>query len=189
MPREFRGSSRPSSRFQPVGVHFFGLKVSEYPSCLPITSTDLHQVRIAENSMLIFFFVVYALLVYVFVSRLPVSRSLSFSFTSQPSGYAADRWSRSKVIRLGTFLGALAGAMTLLALFMGGSDMKQYGLLTAALAFWGAFDGAITSPMQALYADSVPLGQRDVAFMRLFAAQVRHRHRSCSWRSKLCQNF
>merc|ERR1719399_2555129 len=61
-----------------------------------------------------------------------------------------------------------AGATFYALLDVGGG--RAYLAICGAMALWGVGGGIISGPVQALFADSVPRGERSRAYTRLFAA-------------------
>ncbi|KAL4125562.1 hypothetical protein PRIC2_009144 [Phytophthora ramorum] len=76
-----------------------------------------------------------------------------------PAGYAADSTRRDRILALSGVLGVVASVLTALAFELG--DMV---LIYVAFGLWGAFTAFQSSAMEALFADSVPVGQRSAPF-------------------------
>ena len=89
--------------------------------------------------------------------------------TALPVGFLADKYSRAGVIAGGGVVMLAAAGVTLYALLdvAGG---RAYAAICGAMALWGVGGGIVTGPMQALFADSVPRGERSRAYTRLFSA-------------------
>ena len=90
-------------------------------------------------------------------------------FTALPVGYLADKYSRARVIAGGGVVMLLAAGATLYALLDVGGG-RTYLAICGAMALWGVGGGIISGPTQALFADSVPRGERSRAYTVLFAA-------------------
>ena len=89
--------------------------------------------------------------------------------TALPVGFLADKYSRARVIAGGGVIMLLAAGVTLYALLDVGGG-RAYVAICGAMALWGVGGGVVTGPVQALFADSVPRGERSRAYTRLFAA-------------------
>ena len=89
--------------------------------------------------------------------------------TALPVGFLADKYSRARVIAGGGVIMLLAAGVTLYALFDVGGG-RAYVAICGAMALWGVGGGVVTGPVQALFADSVPRGERSQAYTRLFTA-------------------
>ncbi|KAL3673795.1 hypothetical protein V7S43_001487 [Phytophthora oleae] len=76
-----------------------------------------------------------------------------------PAGYAADCTHRDRILFIAGVIGIVASILTGLAFELG--DML---LIYVSFALWGAFTAFQSSAMEALLADSVPIGQRSVPF-------------------------
>ena len=72
-----------------------------------------------------------------------------------PGGMAADRFSRTPVLLAASLLGLVAIAVTAIGL-----ASQSLPWLTIAFALWGGFEGLSNSPLNSLFADSVPTGGR-----------------------------
>ena len=95
---------------------------------------------------------------------------LSTLFTALPVGYLADKYSRSGVIAFGGVSYFLAMALTLFAILYTEHEAHAFLTICVALALWGLGGGIISGPVQALYADSVPQGDRSKSYTYMFAA-------------------
>lgn len=91
-----------------------------------------------------------------------------------PVGYLADRYSRSAVISGGAAASMVAIGATVYATWKGaegqGDWHHHYIILLVAMCFWGVVGGIANGPAQALYADSIPQGQRSQYYQYLFVA-------------------
>ena len=94
-----------------------------------------------------------------------------------PVGYLADRFSRSSIIACGGVLGLFAVALTSAAVYFGGyasvrSSLEAYDVLMVGLIAWGVVEGVSNGPAQALFAESVPEGDRSEFYTYLFAVYL-----------------
>lgn len=78
---------------------------------------------------------------------------------SIPAGITADFKSRRSILRMASILGALAIATTMTACLV-----KNYFWLVTALAAWGIFNGVTNTTLDALFTDSIPVGDRSHFF-------------------------
>ena len=103
--------------------------------------------------------------------------------TALPIGYLADKVGRSKVICAGGILRLLTiGLQIALLEYIGTStdgensskfnDLSVLILMGVIMACWGVADGIVDGPMQALYADSTPAGDRSTYYTYLFACET-----------------
>ncbi|RLN44388.1 hypothetical protein BBO99_00000861 [Phytophthora kernoviae] len=76
-----------------------------------------------------------------------------------PAGYAADHTRRDRILILAGVVGVAASVLTALAFELG--DVL---IIYLAFGIWGAFTAFQSSAMEALFADSVPMGQRSAPF-------------------------
>lgn len=81
--------------------------------------------------------------------------------TSFPAGYVSDLYRRDSLLKLASIVGLLGIAVTVWA-----SYNENYRYLLAALAVWGCFWGIANTSLVALFADSIPEGQRSVYFTK-----------------------
>jgi MFS family permease len=91
-----------------------------------------------------------------------------------PVGYLGDKLPRSRITAFGGLV-QLAAVATCLAVVIRG---RPLWLLMFSLLLWGVVNTCSYGPLQALYADSIPTGQRS---RRGF-----HRHPAISARRNLC---
>ena len=92
-----------------------------------------------------------------------------------PAGWAADRYGRAKVCRVGSLaiLGRGAGVRHATLRATEGKDRElSYILICIASAFFGLSSGIINGPAQALLADSVSTGARSKVYTWLFACYI-----------------
>ncbi|GAB9476173.1 hypothetical protein Gpo141_00013243 [Globisporangium polare] len=82
---------------------------------------------------------------------------LVFSF---PAGYCADRIRRDTILKVSGVIGLVSSVLTFWA--VEGSSMN---LLYTTFALWGLFAALQSPAMEALFADSIPHGQRSFPFM------------------------
>ena len=79
--------------------------------------------------------------------------------SSFPAGILADSYRRDTLLRLASVLGMIAVAATLLACWH-----ENYVYLVVALALWGLCWGVANTSLSALFADSIPRGERSYYF-------------------------
>ncbi len=92
-----------------------------------------------------------------------------------PAGWAADRYGRAKVCRVGSLailVAAPAYAYATLRATEGKDRELAYILICIASAFFGLSSGIINGPAQALLADSVSTGARSKVYTWLFACYI-----------------
>lgn len=77
-----------------------------------------------------------------------------------PAGCAADLLRRDRMLALAGVIGALAAVLTGVAL-----QFAFLPLIYASFALWGVFMALCNPALEALFADSVPAGQRSMPFM------------------------
>ena len=78
---------------------------------------------------------------------------------SLPAGYMADVYRRDRVLAVASALGFAAIGSTVAA-----SWWQDYRCLAVALALWGMFGGVANTSLLALFADSIPDGERSHYF-------------------------
>lgn len=76
-----------------------------------------------------------------------------------PAGYVADHFRRDNVLRAAGLIGLVSAAVTFAAF-----DVGSIQLLYVAFGAWGIFNAFQSPAMEALFADSVPHGQRSRPF-------------------------
>lgn len=110
------------------------------------------------------------------VGLIEAAQGLATLLLALPIGYLADRYGRSGVISAGGVLCVCAVACTSYVILdiEGEAQMgsHQVGVLFAVMAAWGVVGGIISGPSQALYADSIPTGERSKWYVLLFAAYI-----------------
>ena len=92
-----------------------------------------------------------------------------------PAGWAADRYGRAKVCRVGSLailVAAPAYAYATLRATEGKDRELSYILICIASSFFGLSSGIINGPAQALLADSVSTGARSKVYTWLFACYI-----------------
>jgi MFS family permease len=103
------------------------------------------------------------------VGYVEATQGLAMLLTALPIGYVADKYSRQVVIRAGSIGFFIATLLTLGAVlnpYLWSTD-KQYLLILISMAFWGIGQGIFNGPSQALFADSIPKGERTKWYSRL----------------------
>lgn len=118
-------------------------------------------------------------------------QGLAQLLSALPIGYLADAWSKSKTMRLGggLMLGTIAWTLWVLLdihQWVANEEDEEednsstahrkanqsYILLVVALGFWGVVNGISYGPSQALFADSIPRGQRSAMLTWLYACYL-----------------
>jgi MFS family permease len=97
-----------------------------------------------------------------------------------PVGMLADRTGKARVVRWGGILMLIAVALTVWALVIVKNDAlgsvqaadMSYTIMVAALGFWGVVSAFTDGPAQALFADSVPKGQRSELYTWLYGSYL-----------------
>jgi MFS family permease len=91
-----------------------------------------------------------------------------------PVGYLADRYSKSDAIRAGGVLMLIAVFVSMYGVNKGSHHettkseaMQSYEILLAGNVVWGVAGGVMNGPVQALFADSIPLGMRTKGYTYL----------------------
>lgn len=105
---------------------------------------------------------------YVFVltnSNKPVGmvkgiQGISQLVFSLPAGYFADKTRRDTILKISGAIGLLATALTFLAV-----ERTSLTLLYVVFGCWGMFSAFQNPALEALFADSIPHGQRSFPFM------------------------
>ncbi|GLD97971.1 hypothetical protein PINS_up006668 [Pythium insidiosum] len=82
---------------------------------------------------------------------------LLFSF---PAGYLADKTRRDTILKVSGAIGLFSTLLTFVAV-----EQTSLSLLYVAFALWGFFAAFQDPAMEALFADSIPHGQRSFPFM------------------------
>ncbi|KAJ1618774.1 major facilitator superfamily domain-containing protein [Pavlovales sp. CCMP2436] len=110
------------------------------------------------------------------VGLVEAGQGLATLLFALPIGYLADKHGRSGVIKMGGVLCLCAAAATTWVILgvereveMSGHAM---GILFAVMCLWGVVGGVQSGPAQALYADSIPTGERSKWYVYLFAAYI-----------------
>lgn len=81
-----------------------------------------------------------------------------------PVGRLTDRWSRAKLMRVSAFIGAGAAVAYFFAVLH-----ENLVLTYVAVALYGAFYGVSMTPQAAIFADSLPAGDRTRVFVIQYA--------------------
>jgi MFS family permease len=84
---------------------------------------------------------------------------LSQLLVSFPVGFLADRYRRDTMLKLASVVGVVAVTGTLLSL-----HLESFSLLVVALGVWGVMWGVTNTALSALFADSIPNGERSHYF-------------------------
>jgi hypothetical protein len=83
---------------------------------------------------------------------------------SAPTGVLADRYRRDALLKVASIVGLLAVSTTTYSILL--SSSPSYDGLLLALCCWGCFWGIVQTSLSALFADSIPCGQRSVYFTK-----------------------
>ena len=85
----------------------------------------------------------------------------------------SDKLGRSPVVASGGVVGFLATAGTTFAIVRQGElGSMEYYVFMASMAAWGAMAAIVFGPAQALFADSIPQGQRSKWYTALHMAYL-----------------
>ena len=108
------------------------------------------------------------------VGYVEATQGLAMLFTAIPVGYLADKVSRQLAIRLGAIGFLVATGLTAFAIFNPSNSTfdVQYYFILGSMALWGTGQGVFNGPAMALFADSVPRGQRSKWYMLLQMAYI-----------------
>jgi predicted MFS family arabinose efflux permease len=96
-----------------------------------------------------------------FVGLLTGVMGMTQLFSSFPAGYLADKYRRDFVLKVGSAIGFIAAFCTFIA-----ARSESFILLGCALSIWGLFWGICNTSTTALFADSIPDGERSYWFTR-----------------------
>ena len=96
------------------------------------------------------------------VGIVTAANGMAVLLSALPVGAIADKYSKSLTIRVGACLTILAVASTIFAVTdtIQLNYTQQYNILLASMCLWGIVNGIVNGPVQALFADSCPLGDR-----------------------------
>ena len=103
------------------------------------------------------------------VGYVEATQGMAMLLTALPVGYIADKYSRQLVIRAGGIGFFVATTMTLIAVInpYNWNETFQYYIILFSMALWGTGQGIFNGPSQALFADSIPKGERTKWYSRL----------------------
>jgi MFS family permease len=96
-----------------------------------------------------------------FVGLLTDIKGMTQLFSSFPAGYLADKYRRDFMLKIGSAVGFIAAFCTFVA-----ARSESFILLGSALSIWGLFWGICNTTTTALFADSIPNGERSYWFTR-----------------------
>lgn len=82
---------------------------------------------------------------------------------SFPTGYLADKHRRDSMLKVASAVGIVAILVTLAAMFL---MQGSYAMLVVALGVWGCYWGIANTALGALFADSIPDGDRSYYFTK-----------------------
>ncbi|GMH65988.1 hypothetical protein TL16_g12906 [Triparma laevis f. inornata] len=108
------------------------------------------------------------------------ANGLSGLFTALPIGYLADKYPRSRIIKFGGVALILTALAHSSVMFYVGNEVPEdpdkvdfsLYLFLGVMTLWGAAGGVVNGPVQALYADSTPEGERTQYYVYLFASYM-----------------
>jgi MFS family permease len=110
------------------------------------------------------------------VGLVEAAQGLATLIFALPIGYMADVYGRSPVIAAGGVLCLIASAATTYVVLdverEASMSNHAMGALVVVMVMWGCVGGIISGPSQALYADSIPTGERSKWYNYLFAAYI-----------------
>ena len=108
------------------------------------------------------------------VGYVEAMQGMAMLITAIPIGYLADKVSRQSAIRLGSVGFLVAGGLTTYAVLSPDSDTAQvqYYFILGSMALWGMGQGVFNGPAMALFADSIPQGQRSLWYTRLMICYI-----------------
>jgi MFS family permease len=89
------------------------------------------------------------------VGYMTAAMGLAQLLVSFPAGFLADKYRRDAMLKGASLIGVAAVATTIVAL-----HYSSYPFLVGALCVWGFFYGVANPSITALFADSIPDGQR-----------------------------
>jgi len=93
------------------------------------------------------------------VGFITAAMGLSQLVVSFPVGFLADRYRRDTMIKVASAIGICSISLIYVAILK-----DSYVWLTLALSVWGAFWGTANTSLAALFADSIPQGERSKYF-------------------------
>lgn len=96
------------------------------------------------------------------VGLVEMSYGLSRLVSAYPVGYIADKHGRSPILKVCGAIGIAAAVATAYVIWMVTEDDPDWGLAAfiVCMCAWGILGGVSSGPGQALYADSIPKGNR-----------------------------
>lgn len=110
------------------------------------------------------------------VGSVEAAQGIAQLVTALPIGYLADKWARSPVIKMGCVISAIACTSTLFGIIENGplhlNSDGQFYVLLASMCLWGINSGVFNGPIQALFADSIPAGERSKWYTYLMTAYI-----------------
>lgn len=114
------------------------------------------------------------------VGLVEMAYGLSQLLSAFPVGYIADKKGRSPMILAGGVLGLVATAATAYTVWVSTEEDIEKGktpdwamwTLAGCMCLWGITGGIASGPTQALYADSIPQGDRSKWYMYLMWAYL-----------------
>jgi MFS family permease len=103
------------------------------------------------------------------VGYVEASNGLAGLFTALPVGYLADKYKRSSICKFGAVTLVVTAVVHSGVMYWIGDEAPPAGsskshtamcLFLAVMFLWGLSGGIVNGPLQALYADSTPAGDR-----------------------------
>eukprot|EP00980_Cylindrotheca_fusiformis_P031284 scaffold26122_cov127-Cylindrotheca_fusiformis.AAC.3 len=98
------------------------------------------------------------------VGYLTAAMGICQLLVSFPTGVLADRTRRDTLLKVASCVGIVASFATIKVLYFSPNKKRIYSGLVVALCIWGCFWGIANTALTALFADSVPNGQRSKYF-------------------------
>lgn len=95
----------------------------------------------------------------LFVGILAAIMGMTQVLSSFPTGILADLYRRDHMLKIGSGVGTLASISTLLA-----TKFESFSFLGISMGIWGLFWGITNTSISALFADSIPDGDRSYYF-------------------------
>lgn len=104
------------------------------------------------------------------VGYVEAASGLSNLVVALPLGYLADKIGRSPVIKFAGLLFFSATALTAYSVLY--QPVDDFLWLTISMCLWGVGGAIFNGPSQALFADSIPTGERSKWYSRLFSSYL-----------------
>ncbi|EKX38858.1 hypothetical protein GUITHDRAFT_89258 [Guillardia theta CCMP2712] len=88
------------------------------------------------------------------------AQGVCMAISALPAGYLADKFGRSRLLKVAVVVGLLALTTGQAAIWFCQSDSSSYISMLVSLCLWGTFTGISNPALEALFADSVESGRR-----------------------------